>query len=68
MPATKAIPDVMVSNPVSIRTSVVFPAPLGPSSPEQLAREHFKVDRVDHRAIAEALGELAGLDGERRLH
>jgi hypothetical protein len=43
MPSTNARPLVGVSNVVKILMSVVFPAPLGPSSPKELSLAHFEV-------------------------
>jgi hypothetical protein len=45
-PKIRASPLVSRSSVVRILISVVLPAPLGPSSPEELARRDLEVDAV----------------------
>ena len=48
-----------------MRTAVVLPAPLGPSTPSTVPSRAGQVDPVQRLGGAEALGEPLGLDGER---
>ena len=47
-----------------MRTAVVLPAPLGPSTPSTVPARSGEVDAVQRERLAEALGEPVGLDRE----
>ena len=61
-PATRALPPSGWVSVVSIRTAVVLPAPLGPSTPRIVPGRDAQVDAGEGDGRAEALGQALGLD------
>ena len=49
-----------------MRMKVVLPLPLGPRKPQISPGPHLQVNVVDDRALAEALGHAAHVDGQVR--
>ena len=66
-PPTQARPPSGRSSVASIRTVVVLPAPLGPSSDDDGADFDLEVEIVDRDEVAEALGEALGLNCGSRM-
>ncbi len=64
-PTTVAVPASGMSSVVSTRTSVVLPAPLGPSRPRTVPLAHVEIDAVEGAHVAEGLDDAA--DDDRRL-
>ena len=62
-PSTRMRPSVGVSNPASIRSVVVLPQPLGPSSEKNSRRPDVEADAVDRDDLAEALHDV--VEGQR---
>ena len=62
-PRTRAVPAVGGVSVVSMRISVVLPAPLGPSRPKISPCSTVKADVVHGHEIAEALGQFVDFDG-----
>ncbi len=62
-----ALPEVGCSRPHSMRMVVDLPAPLGPRKSEDLAAFDVQVDVVHGDEAAEALHQVADLDGVWRL-
>ena len=61
-PATRAVPLVGRLSVVIMRTVVVLPAPLGPSSPRTVPCGTEKLTSSTAVEVAEALDEVLGLD------
>ena len=60
------MPLVGCARPSSRRMSVVLPAPFGPRNPNAQPRGTSRSMLLERRAVAEALAEAGGLDGEMR--
>ena len=61
-PPIRISPSSGCSKPAIIRSDVVLPQPDGPSSERNSPLRTWKVDAVDRRQRAEALGDRAELD------
>ena len=61
-PAIRTAPASGRSNPAIMRSSVVLPEPLGPSTARKPPSSEPQVDAVDRAPVAERADEAVGLD------
>ena len=55
-------PDVGSISPVSSRSSVVLPLPLGPTSPTRIPAVRWKFEMVEKRLVLDRIAEIFELD------
>ena len=66
-PKIRTSPSCTGVSVVSTRTTVVLPAPLGPSRPTVSPALHLEVQVVDRGEVAVAVGQVAAVDGRRAV-